>query len=73
MSKEKFKTFNKDDEDVLIKVFELYREINIFLNCVIQNFKIQDPKLKNFTDWFLSGIDSWRKASMMTVLFRYVD
>ncbi|KAL7046728.1 hypothetical protein ACKWTF_002695 [Chironomus riparius] len=70
MSKEKFKTFNKDDEDVLIKVFELYREINNFLDFVMNSFKIQDPNLREFTDWFLTGIDSWRKASMMTVLFR---
>ncbi|XP_070501149.1 protein unc-13 homolog 4B-like [Chironomus tepperi] len=70
MSKRKFKSFNKDDEDVLIKVFELYQKIKIFLNFVTQNFMITEPKLNNFTDWFITGIDSWREASMMTALFR---
>ena len=71
MFEDELKTYSNENEEHFSKVFELFHEIRKFLKKSRDIYEVHNLKLLDCSqDWFLDGINTWREASNIKVLFR---
>ncbi|KAG5671638.1 hypothetical protein PVAND_001829 [Polypedilum vanderplanki] len=63
--------FQKDDQTIATKLFELYREIKKFSDQGLEYYYGEhDLQMKDYSRWFTAGIDKWCKVSLFNATSR---